>query len=267
MIMRIGIVVVMIVITLNVKSLSKDLNGYYFNENIIQLGNVLQIQNDSLLIFNDSDYSLNNTDSLFVFPLATCRIDKLSDCFYEINSIGGSILSAMKNASVTADTVDMLNKSMDVHVHFDLPNVKKKLKLSYYAKDCPTENLKIITDTIIAGKCDLTIRNFHNHTLFPSPPVFYISPFDYESSSLFGQYYGVLYYEINPFFECSRLNFSKVTIHIPGITDRVLNQFFIYGEFIKVDGDTIIWRKSKYKKHSYEELINIIVDRDLLECY
>lgn len=64
-------------------------NGIYHNETSSKL---IEIKNDTLKFYSSS--SIEGEQS---FPLAICQITKVSDTFFEINSIEGPMQSAFKN--------------------------------------------------------------------------------------------------------------------------------------------------------------------------
>lgn len=227
----------------------ENINGYYYSDDE-WFGDIIQITNDSLFIYNEQDFYLK--DSLYR-KLAICHIDKYNDELYELNSVDGSEVSALKDIRITADTLRSPNYYSNITFRFDLPNVSKKLLISSFIKGNET-----ICDSIIGGKATITL-NKESIAWLSSYIPFYIYPVQYYPDNLWGQYLGVTEYKIYPFADGLDIGYvSDMTIHIPNFTDLTLEQFLIKGEYIRIDKDVLIWRTSRFKKYSYEDLINKI---------
>lgn len=227
---------------LNAES-TTNIDGYYLADETEQYGNVIQIKNDSLMIYSWVDFIRDNPDSLSIIPRAICKMNRCSDNFYELNSIGGSVLSVWRDISISADTTDCQQERLkDMSVYFTLPNMKRDMLLIYY-----DDNNKEKTDTIVNGEAHVFIKDFHRKTM-QEYYTFYIYPMKYNPSSLWGQFYGVLYYEIMPFRLINWRNTSKVSIILRGITDNATEQYLLKGDYIRIVGDTITWKNCSFKR-------------------
>lgn len=244
---------------------SNNLDGYYIADLTYQYGNVIQITSDSLMVYDWEDFVRDNPDSLSVNPRAICKIDKCSENFYELNSIGGSVLSVWKDMSISADIANpQQGRLKDMSVYFNLPNLKKEMLLKYYDEDNQE-----ITDTIINGEVHVFLKDFHSK-LMPEYFTFYIYPLKYDASSLWGQFYGVLYYEIVPFQTIDWRKASNVSIILTGITDNVIKQYFIQGEYIRIENDTLTWKNGTYKRQpdkTFRSIRNYLGKQSTFHCY
>lgn len=227
----------------------ENIDGYYYSDDE-WFGDIIQIKNDSLLIYDECDFLLGDT---MQHQLAICRIEKYSDNFYEINSISGSAITALKDIRITADTLRKRDVYSNITIHFELPNVSRNLIISSFIKGKRT-----ICDSIIGGKALITINKKSVSWLSHYIP-FYICPIKNSPNNSWGQYLGVTEYKIYPFADGLDIgNVSDMTIYIPNITDLTLDQFLIKGEYLRIVKDDLIWRSSYFKKYSYEDLINQI---------
>lgn len=116
-------------------------NGIYHNETSSKL---IEIKNDTLKFYSSS--SIEGEQS---FPLAICQITKVSDTFFEINSIEGPMQSAFKNILIIEEVSG--NKTL-AEILFKVPNTTMPIKFNVY---CGTISYSGITEK---GTCTIVIE-------------------------------------------------------------------------------------------------------------
>ena len=178
-------------------------NGIYHNETSSKL---IEIKNDTLKFYSSS--SIEGEQS---FLLAICQITKVSDTFFEINSIEGPMQSAFKNILIIEEVSG--NKTL-AEILFKVPNT--------------------------------TIELNRNRINSPKSFRFTFQPMYYTESNPAGQYFGVLYYEYP--YKVDLNTEKSIIINLPDVTDKLFNQYYLLGEYIQVTPNGIKWRGEYYKK-------------------
>ena len=81
---------------------------------------------------------------------------------------------------------------------------------------------------------------------------FTIAPEGYSPHTVEGAYYGILYitsltYKIKP--AC-----NKVIIELPRLTDSFFEQYYVKGDYARIQRNSLFWRGVEYKKkHKYNK--------------
>ena len=148
-------------------------NGIYHNETSSKL---IEIKNDTLKFYSSS--SIKGEQS---FPLAICQITKVSDTFFDINSIEGPMQSAFKNILIIEEVSG--NKTL-AEILFKVPNTTMPIKFNVY---CGTISYSGITEK---GTCTIVLNR--NRINSPKSFRFTFQPMYYTESNPAGQYFGVL---------------------------------------------------------------------------
>lgn len=202
-------------------------NGIYHNETSSKL---IEIKNDTLKFYSSS--SIKGEQS---FPLAICQITKVSDTFFEINSIEGPMQSAFKNILIIEEVSG--NKTL-AEILFKVPNTTMPIKFNVY---CGTISYSGITEK---GTCTIVLNR--NRINSPKSFRFTFQPMYYTESNPAGQYFGVLYYEYP--YKVDLNTEKSIIINLPDVTDKLFNQYYLLGEYIQVTPNGIKWRGEYYKK-------------------
>ena len=202
-------------------------NGIYHNEISSKL---IEIKNDTLKFYSSS--SIEGEQS---FPLAICQITKVSDTFFEINSIEGPMQKAFKNILIIEEVSG--NKTL-AEILFKVPNTTMPIKFNVY---CGTISYSGITEK---GTCTIVLNR--NRINSPKSFRFTFQQCNYTESNPAGQYFGVLYYEYP--YKVDLNTEKSIIINLPDVTDKLFNQYYLLGEYIQVTPNGIKWRGEYYKK-------------------
>lgn len=201
----------------------KPENGIYYSES----GSTwFEIKNDTLLfksfLFTEKEHTL-----------AICKITRIDNNFFEINSIGGSIFDFFKGISVTEEPSEDKNIST---ITFDVPNADSRVQFDilYYFK-----TYSAITEN---GKCTINI----NHSKYTTDCHFWLRPIQYNQSNVEGQFFGVLQYEYP--IDLDLKGGKNIVVRLPGVTDLMFEQFYLTGEYVQIVRGGVKWNGKVYKR-------------------
>lgn len=213
----------------------KDLNGTYSDELgikfIIISADTLKIMTASYDIVDSPFYSSLNC-------MAICKYKVLSDSFMEINSMDPPDLAALKNISITRSKQFPNDSVQHPIINFVLPNLSEIVKLEV------SDYLNHYSVTSNNGRGQIILNK--EYDCLTKKIGFSITPTIYYASNLKGQYFGLLDYWYPHEINCQPDDI--ITIEIPNLTDDLLKQYYIKGEYVRIKSDGLEWRGTCYKK-------------------
>lgn len=200
-----------------------SLNGIYKNAS----GTLyLQIKNDTMLITSPSFAGGRSQ------VLSTCLIKYETSRFIEINSITHPIGVVFKDISIRKQT----NNENLQEIVFVCKNNKTPLRFSVFCGSI------IYSSTMMEDTCTISLNK--NQINSPNEITFLFEPLNYLPSFPSAQFLGLLYYEYP--FKIGVLKGETVYINLPNISEDILNQYFIEGEYVKVITNGLLWRNQLF---------------------
>ena len=174
--------------------------------------------------------------------LARCTIKQIDKKWIELNSVDPVFADFEKDIKITQSHDSTYNDG--ILLNFIIPYDRKPyLRISVSDDKMATRPFTFIySDTIKSVLLPPGTRSFD----------FTIAPEGYSPHTVEGAYYGILYitsltYKIKP--AC-----NKVIIELPRLTDSFFEQYYVKGDYARIQRNSLFWRGVEYKKkHKYNK--------------
>ncbi len=221
---------------LSLNAQTGKINGdYRFEDEIINISDTL------FTYYLDSDpyLSLYMNDTL-----AVCKMAKVNDSFYEINSIYPTPYSKLAK-HITFDVGESVSDTINLTILTEASHTALDINI-YYGKGAETDKYtSLITKD---GKGHVCLHNNGDDVFLED---IWISP-RFPRYELLERLYRCISSEFYLIRESFPKNTKSIPIYLPEMTDHFFEMHYVHGEYFRVDDGYIIWRGKTFKKASKE---------------
>ena len=234
----------------------KDINGYYLGTGPdVSASLQARVANDTLEFLFVTPKDEDSIDCV-VLELANCSIRYACGNLYEINCFEQPDEYVFSRIEVIRDTLPTIPQD-SIIICFELDSALQEYEKSYmkikvwYDYKAVEEEAKSKTYFKFRSTLSKRDNDYFHATIYPYqfgrahefpkryPGLDFLSPFVRKESNI----------SVN--------GANMITVKLHGLTADIFNQFYIAGEYVYCDGETLRWRDLTFKKTSdkrYEKL-------------
>ena len=198
--------------------------------------------NISGIYLNEASMEIKIEDNMFYFivsqshspiyandTLAKCTFEWVDANFIELNSILPDISTYVVQSSDTT-----INDS--IKVSFLIPYQRSKLKIEVHTNIYSTYYLVYSNN----NKELMLPNNVESISFFIVPEQ--IIPHTYD-----GLFYGIVGYDSFQDYKIEKYN-NHISIEIPAIDGSFFEKYYVRGDYAKISGDSITWKREVFRK-------------------